>query len=99
MHTPQEALRCGAGFQHAAARMAAPHLIAPNSQPRAAITLDCREAFLQRFAEENASMKTSLRLFVLLVLAAAATAPAGASQRNYERLGFQVVYTRVTLTK
>jgi hypothetical protein len=32
-------------------------------------------------------------------VAAAATAPAGASQRNYERLGFQVVYTRVTLTK
>jgi GNAT superfamily N-acetyltransferase len=32
-------------------------------------------------------------------VAAAATAPAGPSQRNYERLGFQVVYTRVTLTK
>jgi GNAT superfamily N-acetyltransferase len=32
-------------------------------------------------------------------MAAAATAPAGASQRNYERLGFQVVYTRVTLIK
>lgn len=32
-------------------------------------------------------------------VAAASTAPASASQRNYERLGFQVVYTRVTLTK
>jgi GNAT superfamily N-acetyltransferase len=32
-------------------------------------------------------------------VAAAATAPASGSQRNYERLGFQVVYTRVTLTK
>jgi len=31
--------------------------------------------------------------------AASATAPACASQRNYERLGFQVVYTRVTLVK
>ena len=31
--------------------------------------------------------------------AAAATAPGSGSQRNYERLGFQVVYTRVTLTK
>ena len=32
-------------------------------------------------------------------VAAAATAPASASQRNYERLGFQVVCTRVTLSK
>ena len=32
-------------------------------------------------------------------VAAAATAPASASQRNFERLGFQVVYTRVTLSK
>ena len=32
-------------------------------------------------------------------MAAAATAPGSGSQRNYERLGFQVVYTRVTLTK
>ena len=31
--------------------------------------------------------------------AAASTAPAGASQRNFERLGFQVVYTRVTLVR
>jgi len=30
-------------------------------------------------------------------LAAASTAPGSGSQRNYERLGFEVVYTRVTL--
>ena len=30
-------------------------------------------------------------------LAAASTAPGSASQRNYERMGFQVVYTKVTL--
>lgn len=30
-------------------------------------------------------------------LATAATVPGSASQRNYERMGFQVVYTRVTL--
>ena len=30
-------------------------------------------------------------------LATASTLPGGESQRNYERLGFQVVYTRVTL--
>jgi len=32
-------------------------------------------------------------------LAAAATSPASASQRNYERQGFQVVYTRTTLIR
>jgi len=32
-------------------------------------------------------------------VAAAATLPGSASQRNYERLGFQVVYTKVTLVK
>lgn len=30
-------------------------------------------------------------------LAAASTAPGSASQRNYERLGFRVVYTKITL--
>jgi GNAT superfamily N-acetyltransferase len=32
-------------------------------------------------------------------LATASTLPGGASQRNYERLGFQVAYTKVTLTR
>ena len=32
-------------------------------------------------------------------LAMASTAPGSISQRNYERLGFQVVYTRVMLVK
>jgi GNAT superfamily N-acetyltransferase len=31
-------------------------------------------------------------------LATAGTQPGSASQRNYERLGFEVVYTKVTLT-
>jgi GNAT superfamily N-acetyltransferase len=30
-------------------------------------------------------------------MATASTLPGGASQRNYERLGFEVVYTKVTL--
>ena len=30
-------------------------------------------------------------------LATASTLPGSGSQRNYERLGFEVVYTRVTL--
>jgi len=30
-------------------------------------------------------------------LATASTAPGSSSQRNYERLGFEVVYTRITL--
>jgi GNAT superfamily N-acetyltransferase len=32
-------------------------------------------------------------------LAAASTQPGSASQRNYERLGFQVVYTKATLVR
>lgn len=32
-------------------------------------------------------------------LAAASTAPGSASQRNYERMGFRVVYTKVTLVR
>ena len=32
-------------------------------------------------------------------LASASTAPGGASQRNYERLGFQVAYTKVLLAE
>jgi GNAT superfamily N-acetyltransferase len=31
-------------------------------------------------------------------LATASTLPGSGSQRNYERLGFEVVYTRVSLT-
>jgi GNAT superfamily N-acetyltransferase len=31
-------------------------------------------------------------------LATAGTRPGSTSQRNYERLGFEVVYTKVTLT-
>jgi hypothetical protein len=31
-------------------------------------------------------------------LATAGTQPGSASQRNYERMGFEVVYTRITLT-
>lgn len=32
-------------------------------------------------------------------LATASTAPGGGSQRNYERMGFQVVYTKVTMVR
>ena len=53
----------------------------------------------QRLHQELIAARLNEALAQGCDMAAAATAPAGPSQRNYERLGFQVVYTRVTLTK
>jgi len=53
----------------------------------------------QRLHKELISARVNEALAQGCDVAAAATAPASASQRNFERLGFQVVYTRVTLTK
>src|ERR1035438_1707262 len=53
----------------------------------------------QRLHQELIAARLNEALAQGCDVAAAATAPAGASQRNFERLGFQVVYTRVTLTK
>ncbi len=53
----------------------------------------------QRLHQELIAARLNEALAQGCDVAAATTAPAGASQRNYERLGFQVVYTRVTLTK
>jgi len=60
----------------------------------------CRAPYRrQRLHQELIAARLNEALAQGCDVAAAATAPAGASQRNYERLGFQVVYTRVTLTK
>jgi len=80
--------------------------------PAGGAALGIREGLVMLFADGVARPYRRQRLHQELIaarlnealaqgcdMAAAATAPASASQRNYERMGFQVVYTRVTLSK
>jgi GNAT superfamily N-acetyltransferase len=80
--------------------------------PAGGAALGIREGLAMMFADGVARPSRRLGLHKELIaarlnealargcdVAAAATAPASASQRNFERLGFQVVYTRVTLSK
>jgi GNAT superfamily N-acetyltransferase len=85
---------------------------ADGGTPAGGAALSMREGLAMMFADGVAHPYRRQRLHKELIearlnealaqgcdVAAAATAPASASQRNFERLGFQVVYTRVTLTK
>jgi len=55
---------------------------------------ECRRAGLQR---ELIAARLNEAIATGCDLATASTLPGSGSQRNYERLGFQVVYTRVTM--
>jgi GNAT superfamily N-acetyltransferase len=85
---------------------------ADGGTPAGGAALAIREGLAMLFADGVARPYRRQRLHQELIVArlnealaqgcdfaAAATAPASASQRNFERLGFQVVYTRVTLSR
>jgi len=91
---------------------AACYLALDRDEPAAGAALSCRDGLALLFADSTAPPNRRKGLQTALIrrrlnaavacgcdTAVAVTAPGSASQRNYERLGFQVAYTKVVLSE